>query len=154
MHSHNSPFPPVSHNDKNKDKAAETNASVSCYVRGCTETEDILGYGWKVTGEEQNVSTRAELLSWGAFSKDEVRLSSEKTKFDFSWPRLPRNGTIPHENIHQALEVCKTDAARALGCNLCESPAVLTSKLITGIVVEMMKKTDSVRFFETLLDFR
>mmetsp|Transcript_39576 Transcript_39576/g.59875 ORF Transcript_39576/g.59875 Transcript_39576/m.59875 type:complete len:544 (-) Transcript_39576:149-1780(-) len=153
VHSHINPFPPIS--DANiSNTTTETTPSASCYVRGCTESEDVLGYGWKVTGKSQVVFTPAELLSWGAFSEDKVRLSAEKTQFDFFWPRLSSNGTSPHKNIHKVLQVCIENASRALGCRPEKAAAVLTSKLITGVVVEMMKKSDSVRLFDALLDFR
>ena len=160
MHTHDSPFPAVSDvvQDVGSGSRAETSGTLArCYVTGSTEKDAVLGYGLSIAGRSLIVSTPAELLSWDAFQRDGVRLSAEKHAFTHFWPALPSDGVAPAGAFAAIVAMCTREASKALGpCDVSDGAAMLTSKLITGVVVEMMKgdKPDATRFFSALLDFR
>eukprot|EP00802_Teleaulax_amphioxeia_P006490 Tamp_06494.p1 GENE.Tamp_06494~~Tamp_06494.p1 ORF type:complete len:699 (+),score=122.88 Tamp_06494:183-2099(+) len=124
---------------------------------------------------------RNRLLTLGAACSGEMKRAIANTlisvwdlKTDQPGENLRAGGVVA---VHKALEdllsgplevarpsgtfaaivaTCTREASKALGCDASDGAAVLTSKLITGVVVEMMKgdKPDATRFFSALLDFR
>lgn len=138
VYTFNEPFPPITTAAPAAPPAAAL-AETRCYVSGRTDADDVLGYGLQVTGRSQMVSTPAEPLSWTAFKVDGVRLSAEKERFSLFWPVLPNDGSHPHPDTAHVLACCTAEASGALGCDQSQSAVILTTKLITGIVVDMMK---------------
>ena len=120
-------------------ETSETSGTLArCYVTGSTEKDAVLGYGLSIAGRSLIVTTPAELLSWDAFQRDGVRLSAEKHAFTHFWPALPSDGVAPAGAFATIVATCTREASKALGpCDVSDGAAMLTSKLITGVVVEM-----------------
>ena len=160
QHSFEQPYPEVSSTLPASEGAgaaaadSELNSDrAKCYVTGSTDAEDTLGIGFSL--ERGNASTPAEILSWRAFNELKVRQSCSKEPFAFFWPLLPVGEGRPEE-FNSVQKLCTGVAQRVLGCPESDALVVVTTKLINGIIVEMMKgeKRDATRYFDILLQLR
>lgn len=123
----------------------------TCYLTSSTDADDVLGFGFNLD-DRGNASTPAELLSWAAFHHQGVRQSSNKTRFDYFWPRPPPRGPV-HPRYPEVQRLCCQSIAQHPFPGD-KSLTSVTCKLLNGLVVEMMKgdKADAVRYIQALLD--
>jgi ubiquitin-protein ligase len=155
IHTFQSPYPepwkPASPAISGEPAGRKVDDAAACYLTGSTDAEDVLGFGFNLD-DKGNATTPAELLSWTAFHDQGVRQSSNKSHFEYFWPRPPPCG--PAHPRYAEVQRCCCEAIARHGFAGDKSLTSITCKLINGLVVEMMKghKADAIRFIQALLD--
>jgi ubiquitin-protein ligase len=132
--------------------------SIVCYCTGANYAEDTLGYGVRV--ERNMLKTAGELLSFGAFHEDGLRLSSQKVGFTHFIPAWinPKHAAESADWVKRVRASITALAPHVgLSAKSSKSEMVLTvlPKLINSMVVEINKgdKASAILFFEAMSSF-
>jgi ubiquitin-protein ligase len=132
--------------------------SIVCYCTGASYAEDTLGYGVRV--ERNMLKTAGELLSFGAFHEDGLRLSSQKagfTHFIPAWinPTHAAKNKEWIERVRASIEALAPLVGLDAKASKLEMVLAVLPKLINSMVVEINKgdRASAILFFEAMSSF-